>query len=48
MSEVITLLFRLERFQKCKEITSASFPSSALQTRHTVTWKELVMLKEGE
>lgn len=48
MSEVISLLFRLERFQKRKEITSASFLSSVLQRRHAVTRQEPVMLKEEE
>lgn len=48
MSEVVSLLFRLERIQKCKEITSTSFPSPELQTRHMVTCQELAMLKEGK
>lgn len=41
MSEVISLLFRLERFQKRKEITSTSFPSSVLQRRCMVTWEDI-------
>lgn len=48
MSEVVSLLFRLERIQKCKEITPTSFPSPELQTRHMVTCQEPAMLKEGK
>lgn len=48
MSEVVSLLFRLDKIQKCKEITSTSFPPPVLQTRHMVTCQELVMLKEGK